>query len=257
MSEFHDPDLHQQLGRLSGPYPDSNAAFDAWQRRVGHARRRRAMAWTTGAALSLVVGTVGVAALQSPGRHTIVTGRSVESSEEVSISVASTEAAETTVGTSAPDTTASTTLATATTPSSEVEAESSVPENEGTAAAGSPGPSGTKGKGGPSTSAPPTSPQAVTQTFSSTGGSITVRMDGDQLTVTGVTPAAGFHADQGERSGRRVDVTFKSDKHESEISVKVENGAMKPTVTDKVDSHQDSVPQDSTGGDHNSGGDGG
>ena len=46
MSEFHDPDLRQQLGRLSGPYPDDNAAFAAWQRRVGQARRRRAMAWT-------------------------------------------------------------------------------------------------------------------------------------------------------------------------------------------------------------------
>ena len=56
MSEFHDPDLRQQLGRLSGPYPDDNAAFAAWQRRVGQARRRRAMAWTTGAALSLIVG---------------------------------------------------------------------------------------------------------------------------------------------------------------------------------------------------------
>ena len=42
MSEFHDPDLRQQLGRLSGPYPDDNAAFAAWQRRVGQARRRRA-----------------------------------------------------------------------------------------------------------------------------------------------------------------------------------------------------------------------
>ena len=72
MSEFHDPDLRQQLGRLSGPYPDDNAAFAAWQRRVGQARRRRAMAWTTAAALSLIVGTVAVAALQSPTQHSIV-----------------------------------------------------------------------------------------------------------------------------------------------------------------------------------------
>ena len=48
MSEFHDPELRQELGRLSGPYPDDNEAFAAWQRRVGQARRRRAVAWTTG-----------------------------------------------------------------------------------------------------------------------------------------------------------------------------------------------------------------
>ena len=35
MSEFHDPDLRQQLGDLSGPFPDDNVAFAAWQRRVG------------------------------------------------------------------------------------------------------------------------------------------------------------------------------------------------------------------------------
>src|SRR3954451_8605149 len=86
MSEFHDPDLRQQLARLSGPYPDDNAAFDAWQRRVGQARRRRAVAWTTGAALSLLVGTVGVAALNNPGRHTLVPGKSADSSADVSIS---------------------------------------------------------------------------------------------------------------------------------------------------------------------------
>ena len=43
MSDFHDPDLRQELGRLSGPYPDDNAAFAAWQRRVGQVRRRRAV----------------------------------------------------------------------------------------------------------------------------------------------------------------------------------------------------------------------
>src|SRR4029078_979182 len=85
MSEFHDPDLRHELARLSGPYPDDNAAFAAWQRRVGQARRRRAVAWTTGAALSLLVGTVGVAALNNPGRHTLVPGKSAESSTEVSI----------------------------------------------------------------------------------------------------------------------------------------------------------------------------
>ena len=90
MSEFHDPDLRHELGRLSGPYPDDNAAFAAWERRVGQARRRRAMAWTTGAALSLIVGTVAVAALQSPTQHSVVPQKSSETSAELSVSVATT-----------------------------------------------------------------------------------------------------------------------------------------------------------------------
>ena len=92
MSDFHDPDLRQELGRLSGPYPDDNAAFAAWQRRIGQVRRRRVVAWATIAALSLVVGTVAVAAVQSPGRNTIVPGKSADTSAAVTVSIASTEA---------------------------------------------------------------------------------------------------------------------------------------------------------------------
>jgi hypothetical protein len=257
MSEFHDPDLRQQLGRLSGPYPDDNVAFAAWQRRVGHARRRRAMAWTTGAALSLVFGTVGAAALQGGTNHSVVPQKSSESSVEVSHSVATTEVEETTVETAAPETSAPTTVAPSTTPSTEAEAESSVPENEGTDdAGGSQGPSATKGKGGSPTSVAPATPAASTDTFSSPGGSITVRMDGDQLTITSVDPAAGFHANEGDRSGHRVDATFKSGGQQFDISVKIENGAMKPNITEKNDAHQDSVPQNSDGGDHGDGGGG-
>ena len=72
MSEFHDPELRQELGRLSGPYPDENAAFIAWQRRVGQVRRRRAVAMTTGAAMSLIVAVIAVAALQGAPRGAVV-----------------------------------------------------------------------------------------------------------------------------------------------------------------------------------------
>ena len=92
MSEFHDPDLRQELGRLSGPYPDDNAAFAAWQRRVGQVRRRRIVAWTATAALALVVGTVAVAAVQSPRRHTVVPGKSADSSVDVTLKITSTAA---------------------------------------------------------------------------------------------------------------------------------------------------------------------
>ncbi len=253
MSDFHDPELRQQLGRLSGPYPDDNVAFAAWQRRVGQARRRRAVGWTTGAAMSLILGTVAVAALQSPSRHTLVPGKSSETSSEFTLSVPTTEAEESSsTESSAPETTAPTTTAIDTTPSSTVEAESSLPEPEATAAAGQQ-PANPPKKAPTSTAAttvPATASPAVTKTFSGFGGSITVRQDGDRLTVVAVNANRGFHADQNKQSGNRVDVTFTSDKHLTEITVKLFFGAMKPIVDERPVTHQDSGPVGTSGDGH-------
>ena len=255
MSEFHDPDLRQELGRLSGPYPDDNAAFAAWQRRVGQVRRRRVVAWTTAAALSLVVGTVGVAALQSPGRHSLVPSKAGESTE-VSVSIATTEKAAPTTESTEPETSEVTTLATDSTPSTEA-AEVSVPETEAPASGDEPTGGSSKGHG-PS-GQPPSGSQSGTHQFISIGGSITVRQNGDQLTVVSMNPAAGFHGEQGENSGSRVEVTFTSDNHESQIIVKLVDGVIQPDISEQSDgrgnnANETTVP-DSSGGDH--GGDGG
>ena len=256
MSEFHDPELRQQLGRLSGPYPDDNVAFAAWQRRVGQARRRRAMAWTAGAAMSLIIGTVAVAAVQSPGRNTLVPGKSSETSAELTVSVPTTEADDSSsIESTEPEITAPTVSAIVTTPSSEVEAESSVPETEGTGAVGDqPGSATTKGHSGSGPSIAPSGSQSTTQTFSAVGGSITVHLEGDRLTITAITPKGGFQANEDKHSGSRVDVTFKSNDHESQISVKLSNGVMTPQVSEKDNTHQDSSP-DNTSGDGHGGGD--
>ncbi len=259
MSEFHDPDLRQELGRLSGPYPDDNAAFAAWQRRVGQARRRRAMAWTTGAALSLIVGTVAVSALQNPTRHSIVPQKSSETSADFTVSVASTEPESettdpTTTESSMPDTTAVTTLAPDTTPSSEV-IDTSMPEEVAGDGSGVPGGGGSSGRGGP-TSATPTLPTG-TQTFNSTGGSITVHNDGETLTLVATTPAAGFRARQSDRSGDRVRVTFRSGDRQFEITVRLSDGVMKSSVVDKSDTHRDTVPDETSGDNHDGDGGGG
>lgn len=254
MSEFHDPELRQQLGRLSGPYPDDNLAFAAWQRRVGQARRRRAVAWTTAAALSLVMATVGVAALQSPGRQGVVPGESSETSAEVSLSVATTEADDT----SSTESTVAETMAPVaepleTTPSSEV-VDTSVPETESGDAAGSGEPSGSSKNHGGSPTTPPTAapqPQTATKTVPSIGGSITVVQDGDKLTITSIIPAAGFKANESDHSGRRVGVTFSSGTHSSEITVRLSDGVIKESVTEN-DNHEESIP-DSSGGDHSDG----
>ncbi len=243
MSEFHDPDLRQQLGRLSGPYPDDNVAFAAWQRRVGYARRRRVVAWTTGAAMSLIIATVAVAAVQSPGRHTLVP--SAENSE-ITDAVDSTEADDSsTTEITAPETSELANLAPETPPSSEV-VETSMPEAETTAAAGE-----QPSNGSPSNA----SPTSATRQFHSVGGSITVRQDGDQLTIIAASPAAGFQTGDVSHPSDHVDVTFKSADHQSEISVKLVNGVMKASVAEDNEGHDITVP-DSGGGDGGGGGGG-
>ncbi len=260
MSEFHDPELRQQLGRLSGPYPDDNAAFVAWQRRVGQVRRRRAMAWTTGAAMSLVLGVVGVAALQGRQTHSNVSQKSVETSSSVSTTVDDTRAKPTTTVSTAPTTSAAqVVIMPDTPPSSDAVVETSVPTDGQTGldpTGTTPATSTHKSQGGSSgTTAKPTAPtqpsapttdahdsHGVTQKIDSIGGSITVRQDKDQLTVVDVTPAKGFEAHQADHYGHGVFVTFTSASHESDIWVSVYHGKIVPKVTEQTQTHGESVP---------------
>jgi hypothetical protein len=258
MSEFNDPDLRNQLGRLSGPYPDDNAAFAAWQRRVGQARRRRTMAWTTGAALSLIVGTVAVAAVQDPAQHSVVPQKSSETSTQFSVTVASTVPATTDPSTTAstvPATTASTTLAPETTPTSAVVEALPPPEAAGDDGSGGQGGGSTNGRSTPTSAAKPS--KSSTQSFDSPGGSIAVRVDGDELTLVATNPAAGFRARENDGSGRKIEVTFRSRDEEFELTVRLSDGVMKSTVVDKSDRHHDTVPDDTYGGGHGGGGGGG
>jgi hypothetical protein len=255
MSDFHDPDLRQQLGRLSGPYPDDNEAFASWQRRVGYARRRRVVAWTTGAALSLIVATVGAAAVQGPGRHTVVPSAEISQVSDVG---EGTEADDsTTTEATVPKTIAAAVVAPETTPSSEV-VETSMPEPlpEAPAVGGdqpaSASPS--KSQGGSSGNPAPTGAASATKAFNSAGGSITVRQSGTQLTLVSTNPAAGFQTDDTSHSGDRVQVIFQSESHQSQITVKVVNGVMKASTTEHVEGgHDTTVPESSSTGD---GGDG-
>jgi hypothetical protein len=254
MSEFHDPELRQQLGRLSGPYPDDNVAFAQWQRRVGHVRRRRAVAWTSGAAMSLVFATVGAAALQNQTRHALVPSNTVDSSVETTIRVTTTEVDDSSTTTSTNAATSTTTIPVDTTPSTEVAVDSSAPEPESTdgGATGGDGQpaggtaSGTNhnNSGGSPTPTPTPAPTAApataapasgTKSFSSVGGSITVRQDGDRLTIIATTAAPGFSVEKGDGKGREVSVKFTSASHTSEISVKLSNAAMKGHVSEHDD----------------------
>jgi hypothetical protein len=268
MSEFHDPELRQQLGRLSGPYPDDNAAFAAWQRRVGQVRRRRAMAWTTGAAMSLVLGVVGAAALQGQVKHSSVPQKSLETSSSVSTSVADTRAEPVTTVSTTPSVTVTAPIAllpvqdTTAAPETAVIAPD-VPDANPT----SPPATTHKGQGGssgsqgtptaPTQATPPTTDghdsHSATQKVTSIGGTITVRQDRDQLTVIDISPATGFQGHQGSFPGPGVAVTFTSATHRSDISVFVYHGKLIPKVIEKTETHEESVPTT----DHSSSGDNG
>jgi hypothetical protein len=138
----------------------------------------------------------------------------------------------------------------------EAEPETAIVEPEAPAAAGS----GTNvGKPGGSTAPTHASePATETKSFSSEGGSITVRRDGDRLTVIAIEPAEGFHdeSDEDDQSGHRVKVIFKSRRHTSQISVKVEDGKIKDEITEHSDSREESGPHDTSGGDHDGYGNG-
>jgi hypothetical protein len=262
MSEFHDPELRHELGRLSGPYPDDNAAFAAWQRRIGQVRRRRAMAWTSGAAMSLIVGVVAVAAWQGHDQHTVVPEKATETTIEATTAVASTIPMVHIGEPTEPSTTASTTtLAPDTTPSSEVAVETTMPQPEsGDAGGAAPTVTTHKAKGGSSgtisTVAPTTentTPEThdshgFNKTFTSIGGTVTVRQYKDHLAIVDITPADGFHDHQIDPFGHRISVAFTSATHRSEISVWLDNGTMKSAVIEKTDTHEESVPGDPYGG---------
>jgi hypothetical protein len=84
-----------------------------------------------------------------------------------------------------------------------------------------------------------------------------VRQDGDQLTIVAAIPAAGFHTGDVSHPSDHVDVTFKSADHQSEISVKLVNGAMKASVAEDNEGHDSTVAESGGGGgDGGHGGDG-
>lgn len=260
MSDLHDPELRQQLGRLSGPYPDDNAAFAAWQRRVGQVRRRRAVALTTGGAMSLLVGLVAVAAMQGPNRHSVVPQRASETTADVTTIVTTThDKPSTTQSTEATTTTTTTALAPETSPITEPIVEASMPPAD-TAVAGGEAPAATthKSSGTTTPAAAPTPTTATTDpdshngstTFTSDGGSITVRESHDKLIVVDITAADGYHSHQTDHFDHQVGVLFTSANHNWEVTVKLDHGRITSETHEKSGgSHGESGPPGTYGGD--------
>jgi cytoskeletal protein RodZ len=75
--------------------------------------------------------------------------------------------------------------------------------------------------------APPTSqPATSTQTFSLTGGTVTVTCAGNAITLNSATPNAGFTIDKQENEDGQVEVRFRNDDHESRLQVACQNGTV-------------------------------
>lgn len=257
MSDFHDPELRQQLGRLSGPYPDENEAFAMWQRRVGQARRRRAAVMlTTGAAMTAIVAVVAVAALQSPRGHSLKSGDRPQTSVSASVHVATTEKATTpvtvvsnTAGTDnkvmvGEDSTAATEATVDTTPA---------PTEPATSATQAPVTTAHKSGGGSDTSSSqPAQTTATTQpkaqelqkTENAVGGTVTVKLDGNRLEIVDLEAADGFDAHKNDHYRSRIDVTFTSRNHTSSITFTTFGGKIYSSVNES----DTTTPGDNYGG---------
>lgn len=246
MNEFDDPDLGRRLRAAAGADPDVAVAQQAVHRRVARARRRRVAAVSGTAALLLL--SVGVVAAVGNGRtnnHLISTAdtsslpgdtvqitstvsslptTSVEDLPNTGLTTSSTVAADpTTTVAASVDTTATSSPATdtPTTPSSTGGTVTTKPKAP---------PASTNTTAPTVTPAPPiptTGAVDETQTFSSVGGSVTVRLSGGRLSlVGGPSPVAGFTVDEQDVSATEVRVRFRSAGHRSKISVEIRNGRL-------------------------------
>jgi hypothetical protein len=80
-----------------------------------------------------------------------------------------------------------------------------------------------------------TSTGPVTQSFTCTGGSISVRLQAGQLQLISTSPAAGFAVDEQDVQATEVEVRFQSTTHRSKVSVHVVGDAMQQQPCDERD----------------------
>jgi hypothetical protein len=274
MNEFHDPDLGRRLRAGAGADPDLAVAQQTVHRRVARARRRRVAAVSGTAVLLLVsFGVVAAVGNNDTTNHLISTADS-DSLLDNDDQITSTVTAEPTTSIDdSPDvgrTTSSMAVDdTTSVPSSVADAATTSPPTEAPTtpvlSSGSSGSTGTtKPKAPPTptstTSAPTTAtPQAAptapgvdeTKNFLSTGGSITVRLSGGQLSLVGAPgPAAGFTVDEQHVSATEVEVRFQSAGHRSKITVEIRSGRL---VGNVEEDNTSSGSEENTGSGRDSG----
>ena len=252
MSEFDDPGFRDQLQRLGGHYADDEIAYATVLQKVRVAKRRRAAA---------VFGGLGAACLFAVGAFAVTSNDSHRLSPADS-GVEQNQAISETTGVQRPEPTTTTessepaptekieTTATTTPPTSAVEPISPTPsdtpssntsssnQGSGSKGTGSKG-TGTVSSSPPSSSAPDFTPSSSTpvsttevRTFVSRGGSITVRLQDNQLSLLGTKANAGYQLELDKNEPTRIRVKFVIDSHESSIDVTISDGHLSHDVNE-------------------------
>lgn len=224
MSEFDDRQLRRRLGDLAGTDPDMAAAHRRISHRTTQVRRRRVAMVSGSACVALLLfGVVYAAGGRGPGDRIATTSPASSAADPTSsAALGSTTILQTattgpTTDATAVDGTATPEPGTSPSPAST----DTAPSSPTTPAGPSSTPANT------ATTGPTTAPaSAVTETFTSIGGSATVRLDGGVLTLVSTAPAAGFVLDESSSSATEVEVKFRSASHESKIEVHVVDGQM-------------------------------
>ncbi|HSF87158.1 MAG TPA: hypothetical protein VLG28_16070 [Acidimicrobiia bacterium] len=86
----------------------------------------------------------------------------------------------------------------------------------------------------PATTTTTTVAPAVVKTYISIGGSVTVEVSGNTVTLLGAVPNAGFSAQEKSASDPdKVVVEFESENHQSTITVEVEDGVIEVDIDEE------------------------
>ena len=251
MSEFDDPGFRDQLQRLGGHYADDEIAYATVLQKVRVAKRRRAAAVFGGLGAACLFA-VGAFAVTSNDSHRLSPADSgVEQNQAISETTGVQRPEPTTTESSEPAPTETIeTTATTTPPTSAVEPISPTPsdtpssntsssnQGSGSKGTGSKG-TGTASSSPPSSSAPDFTPSSSTpvsttevRTFVSQGGSITVRLQDNQLSLLGTKANAGYQLELDKNEPSRIRVKFVIDSHESSIDVTISDGHLSHDVNE-------------------------
>lgn len=245
MSEFHDPDFENLLGRSGGPMPDVNIAYERVQGRVRQVKRRRAVV-ASSAACVVLFGAAVFAGARTDGPNGVApagpgsdVSNSTDDTRGSSLAPDSTITSTTLVTDSSVPTQSTVVGGGSVTPTTQPGSSqpgSSQPGNttpgnttpgNTTPGATNPPSSSTPATNPPTTNPPATNPPApVDRTFSSGGCSITVRLQNGSLSLLSSNPAGGYQAEVKKNGGTRVEVRFDNGNDTIDIRVDLVNGQM-------------------------------
>ena len=263
MNEFDD--LGRRLRDAAGLAPDMAFARSEFTRRIGRARRRRAAAVSSAAAVMLLsfgaVYSLGVRNGSTPGQSAASIGDQQSSTSASNSADSTNTVASTIAATKTPASTTQRTESSTTVPSSTVVSTTlpgtQTPAPGNTGAKVNPSSSGPSSSHAPTTSSttPPPAVTSVTKTFTSLGGTITVRAASGVLTLEATQPALGYEVESIDPSTTEITVEFRSDSGTSRIQVRFDDGEMVAKVSEDNDHDNDGTnPDNRENGSGNSGG---